>query len=243
MAQRNLFSSGNPVLSEDTYRKSAGVVTDETMTVRGAVQKTFLLTAVLVVVGVWSFMNANPMFIWIGAIGGLIAVLVAVFKKEWSPVLAPVYAALEGLALGAITAIYAAAYDGIVFNAITLTVAILLAMLFLYQTRIIKVTEKFRSGVIMATMGIFLVYMVDIVLGLFHVNVPFLHEGGIMGIGISLFIVGIAAMNLLLDFDQFEKGEQFGAPKYMEWFSALGLLVTLVWLYLEILRLLSKLRD
>ncbi|MBK7409325.1 MAG: Bax inhibitor-1/YccA family protein [Saprospirales bacterium] len=243
MAQRNLFSSGNPVLSEDTYRKSAGVATDEAMTVRGAVQKTFLLTAVLVVVGVWSFMNANPMFIWIGAIGGLIAVLVAVFKKEWSPVLAPVYAALEGLALGAITAIYAAAYDGIVFNAITLTVAILLAMLFLYQTRIIKVTEKFRSGVIMATMGIFLVYLVDIVLSMFHVNVPFLHEGGFMGIGISLFIVGVASLNLLLDFDQFEKGEQYGAPKYMEWFSALGLLVTLVWLYLEILRLLSKLRD
>ncbi|MCB9285220.1 MAG: Bax inhibitor-1/YccA family protein [Lewinellaceae bacterium] len=243
MARRTLFSSGNPVLSDETYRKAAGVATDETMTVRGAVQKSFLLAAVLVVVGVWSFMNANPLFIWVGAIGGLIAVLVAVFKKEWSPVLAPVYAALEGLALGAITAIYAAAYDGIVFNAITLTVAILLAMLFLYQTRIIKVTDKLRSGIIMATTGIFLVYMVDIVLGFFGVNVPYLHSGGMIGIGISLFIVGVASLNLLLDFDQFEKGEQYGAPKYMEWFSALGLLVTLVWLYLEILRLLSKLRD
>ena len=243
MARQPLFSSGNPVLSDETFRKAAGVATDETMTVRGAVQKTFLLTAVLVVVGVWSFLNANPLFIWIGAIGGLIAVLVAVFKKEWSPVLAPVYAGLEGLALGAITAIYAAAYDGIVFNAITLTVAILLAMLFLYQTRIIKVTEKLRSGIIMATVGIFLVYMVDIVLGFFGVNVPYLHSGGMIGIGISLFIVGIASLNLLLDFDQFEKGEQYSAPKYMEWFSALGLLVTLVWLYLEILRLLSKIRD
>lgn len=243
MARRTLFSSGNPVLSDETYRKAAGVATDETMTVRGAVQKSFLLAAVLVVVGVWSFMNANPLFIWVGAIGGLIAVLIAVFKKEWSPVLAPVYAALEGLALGAITAIYAAAYDGIVFNAITLTVAILLAMLFLYQTRIIKVTDKLRSGIIMATTGIFLVYMVDIVLGFFGVNVPYLHSGGMIGIGISLFIVGVASLNLLLDFDQFEKGEQYGAPKYMEWFSALGLLVTLVWLYLEILRLLSKLRD
>ncbi len=121
--------------------------------------------------------------------------------------------------------------------------ALLLAMLFLYQTRIIKVTDKFRSGIMMATLGIFLVYMVNMVLGFFGMNVPFLHSGGIMGIGISLFIVGIASLNLLLDFDQFEKGEQYGAPKYMEWFSALGLLVTLVWLYLEILRLLSKLRD
>jgi len=244
MNKRSLFSSGNPVLSEESYRKTAGVVsTEETMTVRGAVQKSFLLTALLVVVGVWSFMNPNPMFIWIGAIGGLVAVLVAVFKKEWSPILAPVYAGLEGLALGAITAIYASLYEGIVFNAITLTVALLLAMLFLYQTRIIKVTDKLRSGIMMATLGIFLVYLVNMVLGFFGMSVPYLHSGGVVGIGISLFIVGIASLNLLLDFDQFEKGEQYGAPKYMEWFSALGLLVTLVWLYLEILRLLSKLRE
>ena len=243
MAQRNLFnSSSNPVLSEKSFRSETGVV-GETMTVRGAVQKSFLLAALLVVVGVWAFSNASPLLIGVGAIGGLIAVLVAVFKKEWSPFLAPVYAVLEGLVLGAVTAIYAQAYDGIVFNAITLTIAILLAMLFLYQTRIIKVTEKFRSGVIMATMGIFLVYLLNFVLGFFGVNLPFLHSGGIMGIGISLFIVGIASLNLLLDFDMFEKGEQYGAPKYMEWFAALGLMVTLVWLYLEILRLLSKLRD
>ena len=243
MALRNLFSSGNPVLSDESFRKEAAIVTGETMTVRGAVQKSFLLTALLVVVGVWSFSNPSLLLIGIGAIGGLITVLVASFKKEWSPILAPVYAALEGLALGAITAIYAAAYKGIVFNAVTLTVACLLAMLFLYQTRIIKVTEKFRSGIMMATFGIFLVYMVNMVLGFFGMKVPFLHDSGWMGIGISLFIVGIASLNLLLDFDQFERGEQFGAPKYMEWFSAMGLLVTLVWLYLEILRLLSKLRD
>jgi uncharacterized YccA/Bax inhibitor family protein len=243
MAQRNLFnSSSNPVLSEKSFQSTTGVV-GETMTVRGAVQKSFLLAALLVVVGIWAFSNASPLLIGVGAIGGLIAVLVAVFKKEWSPFLAPIYAVLEGLVLGAVTAIYAQAYDGIVFNAITLTIAILLAMLFLYQTRIIKVTEKFRSGVIMATMGIFLVYLLNFVLGFFGINLPFLHSGGIMGIGISLFIVGIASLNLLLDFDMFEKGEQYGAPKYMEWFAALGLMVTLVWLYLEILRLLSKLRD
>ncbi len=244
MSRRTLFSSGNPVLSDETYRKSADVIsTGETMTVRGAVQKSFLLTALLVVVAVWSFMNPNYTLIIVGAIGGFIALIVAMFKKHWSPVLAPVYAGLEGLVVGGITAIYATQFKGIVFNAVTLTIALLLVMLFLYQTRIIKVTEKLRSGIIMATGAIFLVYMVNLVLGFFGMNVPFLHSGGMMGIGISLFIVGVASMNLLLDFDQFERGEEFGAPKYMEWFSAMGLLVTLVWLYLEILRLLAKLRD
>lgn len=244
MSQKNLFtSSSNPVLSEESFRKEAGIITGQTMTVSGAVQKSFVLAGLLLVVGAWSFANPNPTFMWVGIIGGLAAVIISAFKKEWSPYLAPAYAILKGLALGVITYMYASAYSGIFFNAITLTVALLLVMLFLYQTRIIKVTEKLRSGIIMATVAIFAVYMINIVMGFFGAQMPFLHESGIMGIGISLFIVGIASLNLLLDFDMFEKGEQYGAPRYMEWFAALGLLVTLVWLYLEILRLLSKLRD
>ncbi|MEZ4931497.1 MAG: Bax inhibitor-1/YccA family protein [Saprospiraceae bacterium] len=135
---------------------------------------------------------------------------------------------------------YAGAFGGaIVFHAVTLTFAVLFMMLFLYKTGMIKVTEKFRSGVMMATGAIFIVYLLSWVLGMFGVNIPYLHEGGMMGIGISVVIIGIAALNLLLDFDMFEKGEQYRAPKYMEWFAAMGLLITLVWLYIEILRLLA----
>jgi uncharacterized YccA/Bax inhibitor family protein len=167
-------------------------------------------------------------------------VIIAAFKRHLSPTLAPIYALLEGCFVGGITAIYGAAFGGgIVFQAVTLTFAVLFMMLFLYKTGIIKVTEKFRSGVMMATGAILLVYIINLVLSFFGMSVPFLHEGGMMGIGISLLIIGVAALNLLLDFDNFEKGEQFGAPKYMEWFCAMGLLITLVWLYIEILRLLA----
>ncbi|RME03633.1 MAG: Bax inhibitor-1/YccA family protein, partial [Bacteroidetes bacterium] len=128
---------------------------------------------------------------------------------------------------------------GIIFQAVTLTFAVLFMMLFLYKSGTIKVTQKLRSGVIMATGAILLVYIINLVLSFFGMNVPYLHEGGMMGIGISLLIIGVAAMNLLLDFDNFDKGEQYGAPAYMEWFCAMGLIITLVWLYIEILRLLS----
>ena len=157
--------------------------------------------------------------------------------------LAPAYAAFEGLFVGAITAMYAYAFEGIIFHAVSLTVAILFMMLFIYKTGIIKVTEKFRMGVMMATGAVFIVYLASWILGMFGVSVPFLHQGGMLGIGISVVIIGIASFNLLLDFDNFEKGEKFGAPSYMEWFSAMGLLITLVWLYVEILRLLAILSS
>jgi uncharacterized YccA/Bax inhibitor family protein len=186
----------------------------------------------------------NPLFMWGGAIGGFVVVLIATFKPAWSGTLGPIYAALEGLFVGSISAMYASAFGGIIFQAVTLTMAIFFIMLFVYKTGIIQVTNKFRTGVVMATAAVALVYLVNIVLSMFGINMPYLHEGGLIGIGISLVIIGIASLNLLLDFDSFEKGEQAGAPAYMEWFFAIGLLVTLVWLYLEILRLLSILnRD
>ena len=168
---------------------------------------------------------------------------IASFKTAWSPVLAPLYALAEGLFVGTVTAFYASAFDGIVFQAVSLTISMLFIMLFLYQARIIVVTQRLRSGIIMATVAVMVVYLASWGLSYFGIEVPYLHEGGIMGIGISVLIIGIASMNLLLDFDMFEKGEQLGAPKHMEWFAAMGLLVTLVWLYIEFLRLLSKLRD
>lgn len=251
MAKRNFFrSSSNPFLNEKALQGNSNEVLDsdmtqahvigEKMTVSGAVNKSFILFGLMMLTTFYTMSNPHPVLMWGGAIGGLIVVVIAAFKRHLSPTLAPIYALLEGCFVGGITAIYGAAFGGgIVFQAVTLTFAVLFMMLFLYKTGIIKVTEKFRSGVMMATGAILLVYIVNLVLGFFGMNVPFLHEGGMMGIGISLLIIGVAALNLLLDFDNFEKGEQFGTPKYMEWFCAMGLLITLVWLYIEILRLLA----
>ncbi len=242
-------SSGNPFMKEETYRNSsnspldAGFITSsERMTVQGAINKSFILFGLMMLTAAASFVYANPLFLWVGAIGGLIAVLVASFKPHLSATVAPIYALLEGLFVGTITAMYGGAFGGgIIFNAVSLTLGILFAMLFIYKTGIIKVTDKLRMGVVMATVGIALVYLLNIILRAFGMPLPYLHQAGAIGIGISVVIIGIAAFNLLLDFDNFEKGEQFGAPSYMEWFSAMGLLITLVWLYIEILRLLSML--
>ncbi|MEL7118816.1 MAG: Bax inhibitor-1/YccA family protein [Bacteroidota bacterium] len=246
MRRRNFLQSRNPVMKEQTYMNSAQVIENanaEKMTVSGAVNKTFLLALIMLATATYSFSAFNPIFVWVGAIGGLIAVLVASFRPNLSPTLAPVYAGLEGLFVGGISYMYAGVMNGIIFQAVTLTLAVLFMMLFIYRSGIIKVTEKFRMGVFMATGAIFLVYMLNFVLAMFGINLPFLHEGGMVGIGISLVIIGVAALNLLLDFDNFEKGEKYGAPKYMEWFSAMGLIITLVWLYVEILRLLAILSS
>jgi len=214
------------------------------MTVEGAIQKTYILTALLIVAAIVGFNIPSPIVVWGGAIGGFVLVMIMAFKTHLAPRLAPVYAVLEGLFVGGISYMYYSAfYPGIILNAVMLTVAVLCLMLFLYQGGFIKVTEKLRSGVMMATGAVLVVYLISIVANLFGGGIPYLHSSGPIGIGISVVIIGIAAFNLLLDFDNFEKGEQYGAPKYMEWFSAVGLLVTLVWLYLEILRLLSKLSN
>jgi len=245
--------SSNPFLNE---RKLADATSQGTldgemitradsapMTVAGAVNKTLLLAGLMMITAVYAYFNPSTLFVWGGAIGGLILVLVMSFKTNLSPTLAPVYALLEGLFVGSISSVYAAAFSGIVFQAIGLTLALLFMMLFIYKAGLIKVNQKFRTGVMMATGAIMLMYMLSWGLSMFGMNLPFLHEGGMIGIGISVAIIGIASLNLLLDFDSFERGAQYRAPKYMEWFCAVGLLVTLVWLYLEILRLLSYLSS
>ena len=183
-------------------------------------------------------------WIWPALIGGFIVALVTIFKKPWAPVTAPLYALLEGLLLGVISAAYERRFGGIVFQAVVLTFGTLFALLAAYRSGAIEATDNFRLGVVSATGAIAVLYLVDLGLTFFAgIRVPFIHESGPMGILFSLFVVGLAALNLVLDFDFIEKGAASGAPKYMEWYGAFGLLVTLVWLYLEILRLLSKTRK
>jgi len=230
--------------SEKTLDGDFIMVAGEKMTVGGAVNKSLVLGAIMLFTAFFGFTMANPVFMWGGAILGLVVVVVASFKPEWSTFLAPLYAALEGLFVGSISMVYAAAFfPGIIFQAVTLTMAVFFIMLFVYKAGIIKVTGKLRSGIIMATGAIVLVYIVNFALSFMGFNVPFLHQGGMIGIGISLLIIGVASFNLLLDFDNFDKGEEAGLPAYYEWFFAMGLLVTLVWLYVEILRLLSILSS
>lgn len=252
-----MFRSGNPALQESTFLDigSGSVVRRDAdaMTLNGTVNKTglLLLLALLTAAFAWSqtltpegeVLPAARLYLLGGAIGGFIVAMVTTFKARWAPVTAPLYALLEGFFLGAISAIYEARFDGIVFQAVLLTFGTLFALLFAYRSGLIKATENFKLGVVAATGGIALVYLATLVLGFFNVSIPFIHESGLIGIGFSLFVVVIAALNLVLDFDFIENGVQQGAPKYMEWYGAFGLMVTLVWLYIEFLRLLSKLQS
>ncbi len=241
----SMFSeSKNPMFKEETLRGGAldeGMVTQQgRMTVAGAVNKTLILMGVMFVGAVIGFAFPNPIFMWGGIFGGAILYFYTSKNVEKSPTLAPIYAGIQGLLAGTISAMYAAAFfPGIIFHAVTLTFALLFTMLMLYKSGLITVTEKFRAGVSMAVGAVMLLYLVNIVLYFFGVTIPFLHDGGPIAIGISLVIIAIASMNLLLDFDNFDKGERHNAPAYMEWYFGMGLLFTLVWLYLEILRLLS----
>jgi len=249
--------SGNPALSESTFLDlaSGSVVTspDQVMTINGTVNKTgiLLLLAVLTAAFAWSqaigadgqIAPGAMIYAIGGAIGGLVLAVVTVFKKEWSPVTAPMYALVEGFFLGAISAVMEVRFPGIVFQAVLLTFGTLFALLAAYRSGLIKVTENFKLGVVAATGGIALLYLASFVLGFFNINVPVIHEASWLGIAFSLFVVVVAALNLVLDFDFIENGAAARAPKYMEWYGAFGLMVTLVWLYVEFLRLLSKLQQ
>ena len=248
--------SGNPALKDSTFLDlgTGSVVRggDQVMTLNGTVNKTgvLLLLTVITASFAWSqvqitelgAVGAGP-YVWGGAIGGLILALVTTFKKTWAPVTAPLYALVEGFFLGAISSIFEAKFPGIVIQAVMLTFGTLFALLYAYRSGLNKATENFKLGVAAATGGIFLIYLATMVLGLFNINIPYIHESGLIGIGFSLFVVVVAAMNLVLDFDFIETGVEQGAPKYMEWYGAFGLMVTLVWLYIEFLRLLSKLQS
>ncbi len=238
--RRGLFESSNPYLQEKAFQNNGSVLADdEKMTVTGAVNKTFLLGTIMLAAAGVSFTYPSGLLTWGGAIAGLIIVIIASRKVEQSSTWGPLYAICEGFFLGGITKMYASAFEGIVLQAVTLTFAVFFAMLAIYKSGLIKVTKSFRSGIMMATMGIFGLYMVSFVLSLFGIQLPFLHEASPLTLVISLGILAIASLNLLLDFDTFEKGEEHGAPIYMEWFAAMGLLITLVWIYIEILRILA----
>ncbi len=237
----------NPILNEKFTEREI-VLDGEPMTVNGTIQVTAFMFILLFASAafVWSrytlgYTDLAIMLTGIGVIGGLVSALVAMFMKV-KPLI-PVYAVCEGMALGGISATFEASYPGIVSQAVLGTLAALFSMLILYRYNIIRCTDKFRSVVFISTCSIAVIYLVDFVGHFFHLSVPFINTSSLFGIGFSLLVVAIAALNLIIDFDFIEKGSQRMLPKDYEWFGALGLMITIVWLYLEILRLLAKLQD
>ena len=235
--------SGNPVLSKSTFDGAEKIT--EKMTIEGTVNKTAISLFLLVGTGYLSFEVMNPIMLITCGVGGFIVAIITIFKKEWAPVTVPIYAILEGGLLGGISYMYNTMYDGIVTNAIYLTIGILLSLLMAYRSGLIKPSENFKLGIAAATGGIAIVYLINFMMGFFGsgIGVMSVNNSSMMSIGFSIVVIIIAALNLVLDFDFIEEGAEKGAPKYMEWYGAFGLLVTLIWLYLEILRLLAKLNS
>jgi len=251
-----LFKTSNPALGQNTFSNLAAqpgslIDVQDRMTLIGTVNKTGILLICSIATAAWTWhmflpdrdiTNVAPLMM-LGLIGGFIVAMVTTFKKQWSPVTAPIYALLEGLVLGGLSAMLELRYPGIAIQAVSLTFGTLFVLLIAYRSGWIQVTQKFRLGVIAATGGIFVFYMLEMILGFFGVQFMSVNGNGVIGIGFSLIVVAIAALNLVLDFDFIEQGVQYGAPRYMEWYGAFGIMVTLVWLYLEILNLLSKMRS
>jgi len=254
-----LMKTSNPALGDNTFRGLPGVgygggrLIDaaDRMTLSGTVNKTGLLLICAMATASWTWLrfaesrnvgDVMPLML-VGMFGGLIFALITSFKKEWSPVTAPIYALLEGLVLGGLSAVMDLRYPGIGIEAVSLTFGTLFVLLLAYRSGLIQVTQKFRLGVVAATGGIFVFYLLQMLLGFFHIQFLSINGSGVIGIGFSLIVVAVAALNLVLDFDFIERGVQMGAPKYMEWYGAFGIVVTLVWLYIEILRLLTKINN
>lgn len=241
--------TSNPSLNSKTFERAAPG--DGVMTIGGTVNKVGILLVLMLIPA--AYMWNKVLNAWdpsaamstamLGALGAFVFAMITIFKKTWAPVTAPIYAVLEGLFLGAISGVFNQQYPGIAMQAIALTIGTLFTLLLAYRSGLIRATENFKLGVVAATGGIALLYLVNIVMGFFGTRMPFIHESGTVGIVFSLFVVVIAALNLVLDFDFIEQGAEMGAPRYMEWYAAFGLMVTLVWLYLEILRLLAKLQS
>ncbi len=247
------YKTGNPGLNDRTFaalpRPGVG---EERMTLQGTVNKSFLMLIVLLLAALWCWARffsggGDPAAVvglmTLGLVGGFILALVISFKQTTAPYLALPYAALEGLAIGGISALFERRYPGIAIEAVGLTFGVLAVLLMAYTSGLIKVTEHFKAMVVGATGAIALLYVVTFILGFFHIQVPFLNDASPIGIIVSLAIIVVAALNLVMDFDFIHTGVERGAPRYMEWYSAFGLMVTLVWLYLEILRLLAKTRQ
>jgi len=242
------FRSGNPALKKDTFNNAVPDASGQVMTLDGTVNKTSISLLILLIFSYYTFsmpIETTYPFIWGGFIGGLIVAIITIFKKEWAPYTVPIYAVLEGLALGGISAIYNHMYTGIVQQAIFLTFGIFAALLFAYKTKLISPSENFKLGIFAATAGIGIVYLVSFIMSFFGSGLSIMNpqNSSMISIGFSLFVVVIASLNLVLDFDFIEQGVEQKSPKYMEWYGAFGLLVTLIWLYLEILRLLAKLQS
>jgi uncharacterized YccA/Bax inhibitor family protein len=217
------------------------------MTIQGTVSRTAMLLALLFAATLLTWKPSAPQdstgWIMIGGIAGFVVALITIFNKKASPVTAPIYAVCQGVMLGGISSLFEARFPGIVMQAVLLTFGTLGALLLAYTSRLIKATENFKLGIVAATGGIALFYLVSMILGFFGVQIPMIYGSGPVGIIFSVIVVVVAALNLVLDFDFIEQGAEQGAPKYMEWYAAFGLIVTLVWLYMEILRLLSKLQS
>jgi len=253
-----LMRTSNPALNGDAFRTTGVSTLGEGMTIAGAVNKTGILLLLCVASAAWTWnrffaalaagsiegasASMGPL-VMVGAIGGLIVAFVTIFKKEWSPITAPLYALLEGLVLGGVSAMFEMRFHGLAIQAVSLTFGTLVVMLMAYRSGLIKVTDKLRLGIVAATGGIMVFYLIQFVLGFFGFRFAAVNGSGPIGIIFSLVVVGVAALNLVLDFDLIEQGARWNAPKYMEWYSGFALLVTLVWLYLEMLRLLSKFRE
>jgi uncharacterized YccA/Bax inhibitor family protein len=247
------YKTGNPGLNDKTFANvPLPVAGGERMTLKGTVNKSFLMLTVLLITALWVWAQffgsgGNPAavagFMLVGLLGGLVLALIISFKQIAAPYLALPYAALEGLAIGGISAIFERRYPGIAIEAVALTFGVMAVLLVAYATKLIKVTEHFKAMVVAATGAIALVYLASFVLGFFHVQVPFLNAPTPLRILVSLAIIVVAALNLVLDFDFIQSGVDRGAPRYMEWYGAFGLMVTLIWLYLEILRFLAKVRQ
>lgn len=240
--------TGNPTFNQDTFSRYQAVPESDAMTIQGTVNKTAILLLLMLASASFTWRlymtgagDGLSTWTFAGAIGGFVIGLVTSFKKQWSPVTAPIYAICEGLFIGGLSSILDARYPGIVVQAVMLTFGTLAALLGAYKTGLIVASARFKRGIVAATGGIMIVYFATMILGLFHVPMPFITGGNPISIVFSLVVVVIAALNLVIDFDFIEQGAACSAPKYLEWYAAFGLLVTLVWLYIEILRLLAKL--
>jgi len=246
-----LMKTSNPALNRMDVAQDGQIMDAESaMTLQGTINKTGVLFILLAISSAltWNMFKSDPTgmampIAMVAAIGGFIVALVTIFKKDWAGFTAPLYAILEGLFLGATSALFEVRYHGIAIEAVGLTFGTLLAMLIAYSSGLIRPSENFKMGIVAATGGIALLYLATILLGFFGVQIPYIYGNGPIGIAFSLFVVGLAALNLVLDFDLIESAVAARAPKYMEWYGAFGLMVTLIWLYLEMLRLLAKINS
>jgi uncharacterized YccA/Bax inhibitor family protein len=247
-----MMKSSNPAFREKTWSQAGTNVGGATMTLNGTAVKAGVLGALLVGSAAWPWhmfftsnapVSALMPYVLVGTIGGFIVALMTIFKQTWAPVTSPMYAVLEGLALGGISAIYEYQYPGVAIQGIALSFAVLGAFLLAYSTKVVRPSANFLQGVGMATGGIAIYYVIAMVMSMFGMHAPMMWDSGWLSIGFSLFVVAIASLNLFIDFNFIERNVEQGAPKYMEWYGAFGIMLTMVWLYLEVLRLLSKLRS